>query len=449
MEEQKERARAHWKGDAFDFSVISGKVKPTEYTGEDCYNCEGSIQIIVKNNEIVKTASENEDIVIVTDKSPFYAERGGQTGDFGLIEKNDARIEINNTKIFDNVILHFGRILYGNIKEKDAVSLKVDQKRKEAIARNHTATHLIHKALRTVAGEHAAQSGSLVGPDFLRFDFTHSKALTKDEIENIENEVNRIVLENHPVKITRMSKDEAIKSGAVAIFEEKYGEVVRVVEVSGYSRELCGGTHVRQSGDIGLIKIISESSISAGTRRIEALTGMNSLQNYRDYFNKIKQLSAQFNVDDEKLMERIENYVESSKEKEKEITELKKQLAKHGAQELLSKAKKIGSHEIIIERVDMDPDTMMTAVDEFKSNIKSGVIFLISTSAPEKVSIIAGVTKSLINVIKAGDIAKETAKIAGGGGGGRPDMAQAGGKDPSQMDAALKKAKEMIEAAVK
>ncbi len=448
MEKQKERARASWKGEAFDFKIIAGVAKPTEYTGEENYEDKGTIQLIVKGNTLVETASENDDIVLISDKTPFYPEKGGQVGDAGVAEKGEGRIVIRNTKVFENTILHYGQVLNGAFKSGDKILLRVDKEKKEATARNHTATHIIHKALRNVIGEHAAQAGSLVGPERLRFDFTHSKALTKEEIEKIENEANRIVVQNLPVVLKKMTKDEAVKSGAVAIFEEKYGDIVRVVEVSGYSKELCGGTHVNRSGDIGLIKIAAENSISAGTRRLEAVTGLNSLEMFRNYYYKVKEAASFLNTDESKLMERLEQTNESLKQKDKKIDELKAKLAKSGLDELIKKAEKIGGASVIIAKTDMDANAMLAAGDEFKAK-DIGVMFLISSAAKDKVAITACVSKSYIGKIKAGDIARETAKIVGGGGGGRPDLAQAGGKDASKIDEALKTAKEMIEKALK
>jgi len=448
MEEQKVRARANWKGESFDYSMIKGKADASVYTGEDSYETDAVVKAIVRGNEVCESASENEDVVIITDRTPFYGERGGQTGDKGVIEAGQTRIAVSNTRIYEDVVLHFGSIINGGIKINDKVLLKVDRMRKDAVARNHTATHLIHKALRNVIGEHAAQSGSLVNDEILRFDFTHSNALSAEEIRLIEDEVNGIVLENRPVKITRMSKDEAVKSGAVAIFEEKYGDVVRVVEVDGYSRELCGGTHVKRSGDIGLVKIISESSISAGTRRLEAVTGLNSLGNFRSYYDKIKMLSALFNIDDEKVPERVRNLTEALKDRDREIIELKKQIAISGLSVLIDKADRSGGNIILVEKTSLEPDSMIAAVDEFKKRVENGVIFMISNMPTGKVSIIAGVTKSISGKIKAGDLARETAKIVGGGGGGKPELAQAGGKDETKIGEAISKAREMIKAAL-
>jgi len=447
MEAQKERARASWKGTNFDLSILKGVVKATKYDGEDLYQSEGKIQLIVKDNSFVETASENDEVLIITDRTPFYGEKGGQVGDRGVMEKDSARIVIQDTQVYDDTILHYGRILNGHFSTGDRVVMKVDIDRKKATARNHTATHLIHRALHEFVGRHAEQAGSLVSPERLRFDFTHSEALTPEEIEKIENLVNSKVLENLPVKITRMNREEAKKSGAMAIFEEKYGEVVRVIEVEGFSRELCGGTHVRRTGDIGLVKIVSESSVSAGTRRLEAVTGLNSLENFRKLFNERKILAAELKTEEEHLPERVAQLQDKLKNHEREINTLKSKLAAYSVLELIDKAEEKNSAKIVITRTNMETKSLVSAVDSFKSRVKSGVIFLI-TSRGDKVSLVAGVSKTLTDKIKAGDIARECAKIVGGGGGGRPDMAQAGGKDTSRIDDALAKAREMIETAL-
>lgn len=449
MEAQKERARANWKNDAFDFGVIKGNVKPSIYTGDEEISTESVLSLIAKGGSLTDTASAGDDVVIVTEKTPFYAEKGGQVGDTGTILKGEAKISVRQTKVYEDAVVHFGVVENGSFKKGDKVTMAVDADKKSATARNHTATHLIHKALRHVVGDHAAQAGSLVGPERLRFDFTHAKALTPQEIERIEDEVNQVVLKNLPVQKTKMGRDEAVKSGAVAIFEEKYGDVVRVVEVPGYSKELCGGTHVNATGDIGLIRIVQETSISAGTRRLEALTGLNSLTDYRKYSLQVKDLAVLLSVDESRVVERIKELQESLKQKDKELSEQKNKLARGTMQDMIKKAAQVNGHTIVLEQVDLESDAMLAALDEFKVKSQSGVVFLIAAQAEGKVGIVAGVTKDLVQKIKAGDIARETAKIVGGGGGGRPDMAQAGGKDASKIGEALAKAKEMIEAALK
>ena len=399
---------------------------------------------------MVESVSEGDEVAVIADKTPFYGEKGGQVGDSGWIEKDGARVFVYDTKIYEDTYLHFGKVEKGGFKKGDLAMFKVDGERKAAIARNHTATHLIHKALKETLGGHAAQSGSLVTPDRLRFDFTHNQSLSREEIERIENQANEVVLKNIAVVKTQMNKDEAVKSGAVAIFEEKYGDVVRVIEVPGFSRELCGGTHVGRTGDIGLIKIVAESSISAGNRRIEAVTGLNSLTDYRSYFYLTKELGSELKVDDAGVKDRIAALLEQMKTKEKEIEGLKKEIAKSGLSELLAKAVEIGGVKTVIQKVEMDLESMKALADEFRSKVENGVVTLISTVGGT-VSIVNAVSQSVITkaALKAGDLAREMAKIVGGGGGGRPDFAQAGGKDASKAEEALKKAKEMIEGALK
>jgi alanyl-tRNA synthetase len=444
MEKQKERARASWKGEAIDFSIISGIAEKTEYTGEESYEGTGKITIIVKDGKIVKDSAAGDDIVFVTDRSPFYPEKGGQVGDTGEALSGETVIEIRNTRLFENIALHYAHINKGRLKNGDEVQLLVDSGKKLSTARNHTATHIIHKALRNVIGEHAAQSGSLVGPERLRFDFTHSRALTKKEIEKIENEANKVVLQNLPVNLSKMSREEAVKSGAVAIFEEKYGDIVRVVEVQGYSKELCGGTHVKRSGDIGLIKIISETSISAGTRRLEAVTGLNSLESYRSYFYGIREISAFLNTDEQKIFERVTSLNETIRDREKEIELLKLQIAKTKAGEFFNSVDTIviNGVRIIIQRTDMDQEMRMAVSDALKSI--GPAVMVLASGTKDKVAFTVSNSQPDVVQIKAGDLAREIARIVGGSGGGRPDFAQAGGKDPSRIDDALEAAKEKI-----
>ncbi|OHD56561.1 MAG: alanine--tRNA ligase [Spirochaetes bacterium GWF1_51_8] len=448
MESQKERARASWKGFAFDFKVVAGIAEPSEYTGETENERDEKVTLLVKENKLADKVNEGDDVVIIVPKTPFYGEKGGQVGDTGIIENSNCRVYIIDTKIYDDAYLHIGHVEKGTLAKGDTVTLKVDIERKNAIARNHTATHLLHRALRETVGEHAAQAGSLVSPERLRFDFTHPKALTKEEIETIENKVNEAVLKNLPVTATCMNQDEAKRSGAVAIFEEKYGDVVRVIEVQAFSKELCGGTHVHATGDIGLVKVVSEASISAGTRRIEAVTGMNSLAEYRNYFYEVKELAGLLKIDDAAVPERAAQLLTALRDKDKEIEALRRKSAAAGMGDLMSRAADIAGFKVLIEKVDMDTEALVAAVDQFRGGADEGAIFLVS-EAGGKAVLAAGVTKGLTAKLKAGDIARETAKILGGGGGGRPDFAQAGGKDVSKIPDAIKKAGEMIRAALK
>ncbi|MFN3660261.1 MAG: DHHA1 domain-containing protein, partial [Brevinematales bacterium] len=363
--------------------------------------------------------------------------KGGQVGDQGVFEHKTTRVVIQDTRVYDSTILHYGRVLNGTLQVGDVCLLRVDADKKQATARHHTATHLIHKALRSLLGSHVRQAGSCVSFVSLRFDFTHPHALTKEEIERIEEEVNRIILENRPVHRHIMSREEAMKSDAVAIFEEKYGDVVRLIEVEGYSKELCGGTHVHRTGDIGLVKIISESSVSAGTRRIEAVAGMRSLELMQTLFYRSKELALLLASEEERILERVKDLQEQLREQEKAILENKKNLAWLEIERILATLPQ-NKPAVLIARLDGDQDVMMGVVDTFKAKVKSGVIFLFRVTQDEKVQMVCGITKDLTSTVKANDLVKKVASQLGGGGGGRPDLAQAGGKDVARLNEVMK-----------
>ncbi|MGC8765832.1 MAG: alanine--tRNA ligase [Brevinematia bacterium] len=443
MEEQKERARAHWKGEAVNIEILKGKDLKTEYTGEERYTDEANILMLIADKNEVEELKTGSNGIIIVNRTPFYGEKGGQVGDKGEIIKDDSRFEVSDTKIFEDVYIHIGKVTEGSFRKNDKVKLKVEKEKREAIARNHTATHLLHKALKTILGNHVAQAGSLVGPDGFRFDFTHSKAMSREEIEMVENEVNKVILSALPVRISYLKKEEAIKSGAVAIFEEKYGEIVRLVEVEGYSKELCGGSHVRNTGEIGLFKIIDETSISAGTRRIEAITGFTLLESYRNNYYILNEVSGLLNVKKEKIAEKINSILENLKQKEKEIEELNKNFLEKELDNLLQKIDNYKEAGLLIMRVDKPQQDLVNLVDMFKQKVEKGLILLISTVGG-KASIVCGVTKNLSSSIKAKELAMKVASFLGGGGGGRDDFAQAGGKDVEKVDEALTLAREIV-----
>ncbi|MCX7882793.1 MAG: alanine--tRNA ligase [Brevinematales bacterium] len=432
MEEQKKRARAHWKGEGFDLRILQGTLHPTQYVGEDLFECEAKVTKLIKNGQIVESVSENDDVIIITDKTPFYGEKGGQVGDQGVIEHRSTRIVIQDTRVYENTILHYGRVINGTLQVGDVCLLRVDAEKKQATARHHTATHLIHKALRSLLGDHVRQAGSYVSPVSLRFDFTHPQALTKEEIERLEEEVNRVILENRSVYRHIMSREEAMKTDAMAIFEEKYGDVVRVIEVEGYSRELCGGTHVHRTGDIGLVKILNESSVSAGTRRLEAVAGMKSLELLQTLFYRSKELALLLASEEEKVIERVKDLQEQLREHEKTILENKKKLAWFEVEKQLASLPG-DKPAVVMTELDGDQEVMLGVVDAFKAKVKSGVIFLFRVASDDKIQMVCGVTKDLTTTIKANDLVKKAASQLGGGGGGRPDLAQAGGKDISRL----------------
>ncbi len=441
MEEQKERARASWKNDAVNIEILKGKSLATKYT--ENYVEDSEIIFIIGNDKEKGELKEGESGVIITKETPFYGEKGGQVGDKGKIIKGEAVFEVIDTKIYEDSYLHIGKVIKGEFSIKDRIKLIVDEERRKAIARNHTATHLLHKALKKVLGEHVAQAGSLVGPDGFRFDFTHFKALTLDEIEKVENEVNSAILSNFEVTISYMPKEEAIKSGAVAIFEEKYGDIVRIVEVKEYSKELCGGSHVKRTGDIGLFKIISESSISAGTRRIEAITGFSFLENYRKNINILGELSSILNVKMEGITDKVKILLEEMKSKDKKINELTKEILKNELDKIIEKSENYSGIKIVAEIVDKTSKELVDITDLFKEKVDKGVILLLSRNE-DKVSIVCGVTKNITNIVKAKDIVSNVAKFLGGGGGGRDDFAQAGGKNIDKIEDGLKLGKNLI-----
>ncbi len=444
MEEQRERARAHWKGGAVNIQILKGRGLKTEYTGENNNTVESSLIMLIKGDGEVKTLKTGESGILITDRTPFYGEKGGQVGDKGEITKGKENIfKVNDTKIFEDIYLHLGEVIKGEFNINDKVFLSIDVERRKSTARNHTATHLLHKALKAVLGEHVVQAGSLVGPNGLRFDFTHFKAMSKEEIEKVENEVNRVILSALPVNIFYMPKDEAVKRGAAAIFEEKYGDIVRLVEVEGYSKELCGGSHVKNTGEIGLFKIVNEMSISAGTRRIEAITGISFLESYRKIFYIINEASNILAVNREKILEKIKFNLESLKEKEREIEELEKNFLEKELDNLIQKMDNYKGVNLLIMNIDKTPEDLVYLVDVFKEKIKKGIILLISR-VNGKASIVCGVTKDLTDVIKARDVAGNVARFLGGGGGGRDDFAQAGGRDIEKVEDALFLGKELI-----
>ncbi len=444
MEEQRERARAHWKGGAVNIQILKGRGLKTEYTGENNNTVESSLIMLIKGDGEVKTLKTGESGILITDRTPFYGEKGGQVGDKGEITKGKENIfKVNDTKIFEDIYLHLGEVIKGEFNINDKVFLSIDVERRKSTARNHTATHLLHKALKAVLGEHVVQAGSLVGPNGLRFDFTHFKAMSKEEIEKVENEVNRVILSALPVNIFYMPKDEAVKRGAAAIFEEKYGDIVRLVEVEGYSKELCGGSHVKNTGEIGLFKIVNEMSISAGTRRIEAITGISFLESYRKIFYIINEASNILAVNREKILEKITAILESLKEKEREIEELEKNFLEKELDNLIQKMDNYKGVNLLIMNIDKTPEDLVYLVDVFKEKIKKGIILLISR-VNGKASIVCGVTKDLTDVIKARDVAGNVARFLGGGGGGRDDFAQAGGRDIEKVEDALFLGKELI-----
>ena len=440
MEAQRERARkalgeVEYSKKEKVFDEISKRVR-VEFSGYDKMEDESEVVALVKDGEEVENLYEEESGIVITQKTPFYAEKGGQVADTGKIEWEGGFAEVVDVKSpVEGLIVHFVRVLRGSLRRGEKVRLVVDKDRRKSIMRNHTATHLLHAALRKVLGSHVRQAGSLVSPERLRFDFTHYKALLRKEIVEIENLVNEKIMEAIPVMTEVKSYDEAVKEGAMALFEEKYGDTVRVVRVDDFSEELCGGTHVSNTGEIGMFKIISEEAISAGVRRIVAVTGFGALEYSRENEKLVDEIRSILDVPKEKIVERLEKLLVQMKNYEKKIKELQtKQLSKSA--EVVRKDIN-GISYAVVKLEDVSGDVLRNTADNLLSKLKSGIAVVFNVSA-NKVSFVVKVSKDLIDKFKAVDLAKRIAKVLGGGGGGREDFAQAGGKDPQKVEEAIK-----------
>ena len=447
MEAQRERSRSKVKfeGVSLAFKNLVNQGVKTAFTGYGRTEDESVILALACENREVSTASMGDRVEIVAEKTPFYAMAGGQAGDSGVIETPDAVIFIEDTFADPSgLVIHKGKVEKGRVSKKDSATMKVDREKREDTARNHTATHILHSALRSILGDHVKQAGSLVTHDRLRFDFTHFSPVSEEDIADIERRVNQRIRENHAVTKEEMSMEEAEKSGAVALFEEKYGDTVRVVSQGDFSRELCGGTHVERSGDIGGFRILSETGIASGIRRIEAVTGHMAAEEGIRRHRILKELSGLVKATPEELPEKVALLSKEKKELEKQVESLKAKVAAKSADNIENEIKKINGVKVLAKRVQVEnPSQLRDIADKFKAKIHSGVI-LLGAESNEKALLISVVTDDLKTKYKAGDIVKQAASIVGGGGGGRPDMAQAGGPDPSKLDQALESVFQMV-----
>lgn len=449
MKAQKNKAReAHrsrensaWEKDLF---ANTDKSITTEFTGYTQYACESTVRFIISGDELVDAAQQDDEAVLVLDRTPFYAESGGQTGDTGTIFNSGFKMEVTDCqKTSDGKYLHMGKVVSGSVRTGDRVTAEIDAEKRKAAARNHTVTHLLQRALKDVVGEHVNQAGSLVTPERLRFDFTHFSAVTPEQLEAVENEVNEKILENLKVTVREMPVDEARKEGAMALFGEKYGDIVRVVSAGNYSKELCGGTHLGFTGEAGLIKILSESGISAGVRRIEALTGFNAINYYKEKDRLLKEASEAAKTPAEELVKKIEGLAGEIKGTKKELEELKSKLVSGSMDKIIDEAEAVNGMKIAAARMkDLDMNALRNASDTLKNRIGSGVVILVSAK-DGKVNLIVSATEDAVKAgIHCGKIIKAAAAACGGGGGGRPDMAQAGGKDTNGIADAIRIARE-------
>ncbi len=408
----------------------------SEFVGYDYLNTDSIIVAIFKKGEPINELSKGDVGELLLDKTPFYAESGGQVGDTGTIDSKTAHIKvINTTKPYPNAHLHHIKIETGEITKGDKVTCSVDVERRKAIMRNHTATHLLHKSLRTVLGDHVKQSGSVVDPERLRFDFTHFSALQDDEMKKIEDLANAKILEDLPVRVDIMNVDDAIKAGAVALFDEKYGETVRVVSVGDYSKELCGGTHCKSTGEIGLCVILSEGSVASGIRRLEASTGKGALDYLKQRETELDGIKLLLKT--ENPLEKIQKLLSDMKFLEKEVQRLKTGSKTDTITEALNNAQELNGVKIVTVRQDgLNQNELRLLADNIRDRLKSGII-VVSSVIDSQAALVCMVTKDLKNKYNAGKIVKSIFKIAGGNGGGKPEMAQGGTKQIEKLDKAL------------
>lgn len=449
LENQKKTARAARKdagADAWKGSSVKIDVAETEFVGYTDYSCTATVKAIISDGELKDMLGAGEEGVVVLDKTAFYAESGGQVGDTGVISSKNTTFTVSDTvKNAEKVFLHSGKVENGVISVGDTVSANIDIDRRKAIKRNHTAAHLLQAALRKVLGNHVEQAGQLVNESEVRFDFTHFNALSADEIQQVENLVNEFILDANAVESMEMPIEEAKKIGAMMLFGEKYGDVVRVVKAGDFSTEFCGGTHVSNSGEIGLFKIIGESSVAAGVRRITAVTGINLLNSYKNETQIIEDSANALKTGVNDVVSKINTVMAELKNKDKEIQSLNAELTKLKSADALSKPVKVGELDVYVAKLNgTTPDALRSMGDDIKAKADN-VVGVIAGINGEKASIVAVCGKDAISSgVKAGDIVREVAKLAGGGGGGRPDSAMAGAKDLSKIDDALGKVCDIV-----
>jgi len=444
MQVQRAQARAAGNFSAVDKLELDG-VEVTDFRGYEALEASGDVAAIYVNGKPQDSLKAGEAATLVLTSSPFYGESGGQIGDSGTLFAEGVEFRVDDTQKQNDVLLHIGELVIGSLKVGDALAGQVEASARKAITLNHSATHLMHAALRNTLGEHVTQKGSLVDATRLRFDFSHSAPVTADELAKIEAAVNAEILANTQVAKEVMALEAAQQRGAMALFGEKYGDEVRVVSMGGkFSVEFCGGTHVERTGDIGLFKILSESGISAGVRRIEAVTGQGALALVAREEQTLKQLCELVKANQDDLLERVKQMNATNKALEKELDQLKAKMASSAGSDLAASAKEVGGIKLLACAVDdFDPKALRETVDQLKNKLGTAVVLLIST-AGGKVSIVAGVSKDLTDRIKAGELANMVATQVGGKGGGRPDMAMAGGSDVEAVPAVVASVEEWV-----
>ncbi len=456
MEEHRELAKQTFNRELDNAALhdtltsLAKSLGPTRFVGYESLQADARVMALLLDGEETDTAPVGASVMVTLDVTPFYAESGGQTGDGGSLKWTGGEVLVEDTqKVSGTMYVHSGKVINGVLSKGQAVTALVEDESRLATARNHSATHLLHQALRQVLGKHVHQAGSLVAPGRLRFDFSHFSAVTPEQLNAIEDIVNQQILACLPVEIRETGLEEAKALGAAALFGEKYGEVVRMVSMGDFSRELCGGTHVRSTGEIGSCRILSEGGIGSGLRRIEAATGKNAFALVREESEALAQIAALFRTVKTQAAQKVEQLFDTLREQEKEIQQLQQKLARNQVTDILAQAVDVAGVKVLAAKVQApDMEGLRSMTDLLRDKLGSGVIVL-GAVADNKVNFVAAVSKDLTNRLHAGNIVKEVAKAAGGGGGGRPDMAQAGGKDPGKLESALQHALEVVNFSLK
>jgi len=452
MGEQKNKAREALKGKVSsawgaDVYAALDKDLKTEFLGYETLESDSEVEYILRDGGVVENAQEGDEVTVVLNRTPFYAESGGQTGDAGILEGAEGTVRVDDCKkTADGKYLHMGVVEKGLIEAKTGVKARVDSRRRMAIARNHTATHLLQKALRNVIGTHVTQAGSLVEPDRLRFDFTHFTPVTGEELKRVEQEINLQILEDLPVDVKVMPIDEARKLGAMALFGEKYGDMVRLVKIGDYSLELCGGTHLASTSRAGLIKILGESGIASGVRRIEALTGEAAIEYLNEREQLLEEIASALKTTPQDSLRKIEGLTSEIRSAQKEIEQLRQKLVGGEVKDIAKNVAKIKGANLLTYHFDnLDMDSLRNTSDMLRNKLGSGIVVLASSYGGKANFVVSATDDMVRRGIHSGNIIREVAKVAGGGGGGRPDMAQAGAKDISKIDEALRYSHNVIE----
>jgi alanyl-tRNA synthetase len=448
MDVQRARSRSVAAFDSVSeaYKNLSAQGIRIEFVGYHSLSADSNILVMVADGQEITEAAQGQEIEVVTENTPFYGESGGQVGDTGNITGKKFELEVLDTvKDPTGLIIHKARVISGKVRKGDPVNLLVDAAKRAATALNHTATHILHSVLRQVLGDHVKQAGSRVAPERLRFDFTHFSLIDGDTLETIENLVNQRIRQNIPTDIAEMDAEDAFKSGATALFEEKYGDRVRVVSLTDFSKELCGGIHTERTGNIGLFKIVSESSIASGVRRIDALTGESALAFVQQTARILNQTAHLLKDKAQAVPARVEKMQADIKAFEKQVEELKTKLATEATETATDAVRSIDGTKVMVQKVSVDtPAALRNLADKLKDRIQSGIVVL-GGAAGSKAMLIVVVTQDLTDRYHAGSIIKEIATEVGGRGGGRPDMAQAGGNQPENLDKALAKAYKIVE----